>query len=96
MIKWLTLLVHLNKKVMKNQKTNLCKNIEVFFYILNDMKKEDMCSYIKHKPIVINVGSFTYQDKYGTYQLNHKKWVEELSHKNFLTEYGVTKIIKYQ
>ncbi|TXC92817.1 hypothetical protein FS935_01045 [Metabacillus litoralis] len=45
--------------------------------------------------IFINVGSFTYQDKYGTYQLNSKNWVEELSHKNFLTEYGVTTIVKY-
>ncbi|MGP9043234.1 hypothetical protein [Cytobacillus kochii] len=47
------------------------------------------------EPIVINVGSLTYQNKSGTYQLNPKKWVEELSHKNFLTEYGVTTIVKY-
>lgn len=40
------------------------------------------------EPIVINVGSLTYQDIYGTYQLNPKKWVEELSlsYKNYLTE----------
>ena len=48
------------------------------------------------EPIVINVGSLTYQNKNGTYQLNPKKWVEELSHKNYLTEFGVTTIIKYE
>ena len=47
------------------------------------------------EPIVINVGSLTYQNKYGTYQLDHKKWIEELSHRNYLTEYGVTTIVKY-
>ncbi|PMC34323.1 hypothetical protein CJ195_23860 [Bacillus sp. UMB0899] len=47
------------------------------------------------EPILINVRSFTYQNKYGTYQLNPKKWVEELSHKNYLSEYGITTIVKY-
>ena len=45
--------------------------------------------------IVINVGRFTYQNKYGTYQLNPQKWVEELSHKIYLTEHGITSIVKY-
>ncbi|GEM_PF-772486 len=49
----------------------------------------------KPEPIEINVGRLTYQDQYGAYQFNPKKWVEELSHKNFLTEYGVTTIVKY-
>lgn len=47
------------------------------------------------EPIIINVGSFTYQNKNGKFQLNPKKWVEELSHKNYLTQYGVTTIVKY-
>lgn len=47
------------------------------------------------EPITINVGSYTYQHQYGTYQLNPKKWVEELSHRTFLTERGVTTIFKY-
>ncbi|USK72772.1 hypothetical protein [Peribacillus frigoritolerans] len=38
------------------------------------------------EPIVINVGSLTYQNKYGTYQLNPQKWLEELRHKNYITE----------
>lgn len=46
-------------------------------------------------PIVINVGSYTYRDVYGTYKLNPKKWLEELSHRNYLTEYGVTTFEKY-
>ncbi|WP_338779770.1 hypothetical protein [Metabacillus sp. FJAT-52054] len=49
----------------------------------------------KPEPIEINAGSFTYQDKYGAYQLNPIKWAEELSHRNFLTEYGITTIVKY-
>lgn len=48
------------------------------------------------KPILINVGRLVYQDTNGTYQLNPKKWVEELSHKNYLTSYGITTIIKYE
>ena len=47
------------------------------------------------EPIVINVGSCTYQNQYGTYQLNPKSWVEELSHRTLLTERGVTTIQKY-
>lgn len=47
------------------------------------------------EPIVINVGRYTFQNKYGTYQLNPQKWVEELSHKIFLTESSITTIVKY-
>jgi hypothetical protein len=47
---------------------------------------------IEHpEPIAINVASLTYQDTYGTYQLS----LEEISHKNFLMEYGITTIVKY-
>ncbi|MGN1402108.1 MAG: hypothetical protein ACI4XL_11480 [Bacillus sp. (in: firmicutes)] len=47
------------------------------------------------EPITINIGSYTYQNQYGNFQLNPKKWVEELSHRTLLTERGVTTIIKY-
>lgn len=47
------------------------------------------------EPIYINIGSLTYQDSHGTYKLNPKKWVEELSRRNFITEFGVTMIVKY-
>ncbi|WP_281863376.1 hypothetical protein [Planomicrobium okeanokoites] len=47
------------------------------------------------QPIHINTDSYTYQDVYGQYQLNPKKWVEELSHKNYITDRGVTTIVKY-
>jgi hypothetical protein len=47
------------------------------------------------EPITINVASYTYQNQYGIYQLNPKKWVEELSHRTLLTERGVTTIVKY-
>ncbi|WP_246943585.1 hypothetical protein [Bacillus pinisoli] len=46
-------------------------------------------------PIEVNTGSYTYKDTYGTYQLNPKKWVEELSHRNYVTEFGITTFVKY-
>ena len=45
--------------------------------------------------ITINVGSYTYENRYGKYQLNPKKWKEELSHRTLLTERGVTTILYY-
>ncbi|CAH2716718.1 hypothetical protein BACCIP111895_03906 [Neobacillus rhizosphaerae] len=47
------------------------------------------------EPIEVNVGSYTYRDTYGLYQLNAKKWLEELSHRNYITYYGITKFVKY-
>jgi hypothetical protein len=47
------------------------------------------------EPIEINVGSYTYRDIYGTYQFNSKKWVEELSHRNYISHHGITTFVKY-
>jgi hypothetical protein len=47
------------------------------------------------EPIEVNVGSFTYQDSYGLYQLHSKKWLDELSHRDYLTHYGITTFVKY-
>ena len=47
------------------------------------------------EPITINVGRYTYQNQYGKYQLNSKKWVEELGHRTLATEYGVTTNLNY-
>ncbi|WP_117170297.1 hypothetical protein [Paraliobacillus sediminis] len=47
------------------------------------------------KPILINVSRLIYQNNNGTYQLNPKKWVEELSHKKYVTACGITTIVKY-
>lgn len=49
----------------------------------------------KPEHIIINVETFTYKDSYSTYKLNSKKWTEELSHKNYLTQYGITTFVKY-
>ncbi|MDQ0230379.1 hypothetical protein [Metabacillus malikii] len=49
----------------------------------------------KPESITINLGNYTYQNASGTYQLNPKKWVEELKHRTLLTEFGVTTIVKY-
>lgn len=46
-------------------------------------------------PIEVNVGSYTYRDIYGLYQLNLKKWIEDLSHRNYCTHRGVTTFVKY-
>lgn len=48
-----------------------------------------------HERIEVNIGSYTFQNIYGKYQLNPKKWLEELSHRTYLTPYGVTKFINY-
>ncbi|MGP7819812.1 hypothetical protein [Niallia sp. 01092] len=49
----------------------------------------------KPEPIEVNVGSYTYRDIYGTYQLNAKKWLEELSHRRYITHHGITTFVKY-
>ncbi|MER2059066.1 MAG: hypothetical protein ABTA16_09605 [Niallia sp.] len=50
---------------------------------------------VNPQPIEVNVRSLIYKDIYGFYQLNTKKWLEELSHKNYITEHGITTILKY-
>lgn len=52
---------------------------------------------MQEKPelVEVNTGSYTYRDSSGLYQLNPKKWVEELSHRNYNTQHGVTTFIKY-
>jgi hypothetical protein len=45
--------------------------------------------------ISINIGSRTYENAYGTFKLNKKNWIEELSHRTLVTEYGITTILRY-
>lgn len=47
------------------------------------------------EPIHINVGSLTYTNAYGTFQLNRKNWVDDLKHRTLVTDRGVTTIVKY-
>lgn len=47
------------------------------------------------EPIHVNVGSHTYQDTFGLYQLTHDNWVEELSHRLYLSQHGITTFVKY-
>ncbi|MFS0824682.1 hypothetical protein [Bacillus sp. 1P02SD] len=47
------------------------------------------------EPIEINVGGYTYRDIYGTYQFNPKKWLDELSHRNYISHHGITTFVKY-
>lgn len=47
------------------------------------------------EPIEINVGSYTYRNIYGTYQFNSRKWLDELSHRNYISHYGITTFVKY-
>lgn len=43
------------------------------------------------EPIEVNVGSYTYRVIYDLYQLNLKKWIEDLSR----THRGITTFVKY-
>ncbi|MEA3318653.1 MAG: hypothetical protein U9Q88_01410 [Bacillota bacterium] len=47
------------------------------------------------KHIKINIGSRTYQYEHGLFRFNEKIWLEELSHRILVTEYGVTTIENY-
>lgn len=47
------------------------------------------------QPIFINIGSRTYENVYGTFRLKEKNWVEELSHRTLVTEFGITTILRY-
>ena len=47
------------------------------------------------EPIDINIGQYTYKTFNGLYRLNPKKWVEELSHRNYLSPYGITTFVNY-
>lgn len=47
------------------------------------------------EPIRVNVGSLTYKDSYGRYQFTAKHWVEEMSHRNYLSLRGVTTFEKF-
>ena len=45
--------------------------------------------------IEVNTLRHTYKTIHGLYQFDSKKWVEELSHRVYLTPYGITTFIKY-
>lgn len=47
------------------------------------------------EPIKINVGSLTYENFLGCFQLNKKNWIEDLKHRTLYTERGITTIVKY-
>lgn len=49
----------------------------------------------KQESIFINVGSLTYENQYGTFQLSQKNWVQELRQRTIVTDRGVTTIVKY-
>ena len=46
-------------------------------------------------PIMINVGSLTYTNQFGTFQLQPKNWIEDLKHRTLYNLRGVTTIVKY-
>ncbi|TWT09224.1 hypothetical protein [Planomicrobium sp. CPCC 101079] len=47
------------------------------------------------EPIEVNTGNHTYRDASGLYQLKPKKWLEELSRRNYITHHGITTFVKY-
>ena len=47
------------------------------------------------EPIKINVGSLTYENDLGCFQLNKKDWIDDLRHRILYTDRGITTIVKY-
>lgn len=47
------------------------------------------------EPIIINVGSLTYENYLGCFQLPKKNWLEDLKHRTLYTDRGITTIVKY-
>ena len=47
------------------------------------------------EPIIINVGSLTYENYLGCFQLNKKGWIDDLKHRILYTDRGITTIVKY-
>jgi hypothetical protein len=47
------------------------------------------------EPIEVNVGSYSYRDIHGSYRLDSKKWLVDLSHRNYITHRGITTFVKY-
>ncbi|MFT8322854.1 MAG: hypothetical protein ABF649_18455 [Bacillus sp. (in: firmicutes)] len=57
--------------------------------------QHDLEAYIQRmewKPehIEVNVGERTYRDIHGTYQLNPQNWLKDLSHRRYITPFGIT------
>ena len=45
--------------------------------------------------IRINVGSLTYENYMGCFQLRKKDWLDDLKHRTLYTNRGITTIVKY-
>ena len=45
--------------------------------------------------IKVNVGSLTYENDLGCFQLNKKDWIDDLKHRVLYTDRGITTIVKY-
>ncbi|MBD8025299.1 hypothetical protein H9636_01385 [Ureibacillus sp. Re31] len=82
--------------------TYLAKYMEVgdVIEIYNVPSQSDFDQYRRDmeerpEPIEVNVERYTYRNVYGLFQLNPKKWLEELSHRNYISHHGVTTFVKY-
>ena len=70
--------------------------LEIFYVPSQNDFDEYKQRLLEHpEPIDINIGQYTYKTSNGLYRLNPKKWVEELSHRNYLSPYGITTFINY-
>lgn len=67
------------------------------YHVPNQHAFENYKQRIKEhpEPIEVNVGSYTFRTNYGLYQFKSNKWLEELNHRNYLTNYGVTTFVNY-
>jgi hypothetical protein len=70
--------------------------IELYHIPVQNWYQDSIRKMLDHpRPISINIGSRTYENVYGTFMLKDKNWIEELSHRTLVTEYGITTFLRY-
>ncbi|MBT2680702.1 hypothetical protein J7E38_16955 [Bacillus sp. ISL-35] len=70
--------------------------IELYQIPVQNWYQDSIRKILEHpQQISINIGSRIYQNQYGTYTLREKNWIEDLSHRTLVTEYGITTILRY-
>ena len=57
-------------------------------------KREEDISFSLFKRLM-SIGKYIYQTINGRYQLSPKKWVEKISHRKYLSPYGITTFVNY-
>ena len=59
----------------------------VTIHSINHIEKSVAKMVRDPQPITINVGSLTYKNVYGEFQLHKKNWINDLRHRTIVSEY---------